>query len=301
MTLVTTVWPVIPKDAIEYFRAAFAEASRVATERLLNVPNIRETTLDDTLVDALIPFSPPKLLKSGAVVEMDVHNIGGLRRLYHWETADIAILVFIYRGRQMIAQKIGMLQTKRLFPKNNDVLDEDPEGFRYGMNAFLNRDARSPLAVLNRDFVFDETCVYGSLKAGSEQITTINNLNNRFGEAVFYMFYNPATVPVTIKYPVRAKRQIKSAKLGCRVFRSDEVHGVLAKLQDRRSPTLKQVTVGGKPSNWRLESWVADLVLQCKQGRRFDGNIQDEISMLLERRSGPIGAAIAISIALPGD
>src|SRR2546421_10886380 len=90
-------WPVIPKDAIEYFRRAFAEANRVATERIVNVPNIRETTLDDALVDALIPFSPPRRLQSGAIVEMEVHNIGGLRRISHWETADIAILVFIYR------------------------------------------------------------------------------------------------------------------------------------------------------------------------------------------------------------
>jgi len=296
-----TPWPVIPKDAIEYFRSAFAEANRVATERIVNVPNIRETTLDDTLVDALIPFSPPKRLQSGAVVEMDVHNIGGLRRIYHWETADIAILVFIYRGRQMVAQKIGMLQTKRLFPKNNDVLDDDPEGFRYGMNAFLNRDSRSPLAVLNREFVFDETCVYGVLKAGSDQIATINNLNSQFGESVFYMFYNPSTVPISIHYPVRSRRRIKSAKLGCRVFFSKEVHTVLDTLERDRSPTLKMIVTGAKTSNWRLESWVSDLVLQCKLGRRFDDSMQDKVSMLLERRSGPIGAAIAVSIALPDD
>jgi hypothetical protein len=292
-------WPAIPKDAIEYFRGAFAEANRVATERIVNIPNIRETTLDDALVDALIPFSPPKRLQSGAVVEMDIHNIGGLRRIYHWETADIAILVFIYRGRQMIAQKIGMLQTKRLFPENNDVLDDDPEGFRYGMNAFLNRDSRSPLAVLNREFVFNETCVYGALKAGSGQIATINSLNSQFGESVFYMFYNPSKVPVSIQYPVRSRRQIKSAKLGCRVFLSNEVHAVLDKLEKDRSPTLKMIVTGGRKSNWRLESWVADLVLQCKLGRRFDDNMQDKVSMLLERRSGPIGAAIAVSIALP--
>jgi hypothetical protein len=191
-------WPTIPKDAVEYFRGAFGEANRVATEHIMNVPNIRETSLDDVLVSALIPFSPPKRLKSGAVVEMDIHNIGGLRRVYHWETADIAILVFIYRGRQMVAQKVGMLQTKRLFPRNNDVLDDDPEGFRYGMNAFLNRDSRSPLAVLTREFVFDETCTYGSLNAGSEQIDTINRLNTQFGESVFYMFYNPSAVPITL-------------------------------------------------------------------------------------------------------
>jgi hypothetical protein len=129
MAVTRAPWPAIPADAIEYFRSAFAEANRVATEHIVNVPNIRETSLDDTFVNALIPFSPPKRLRSGAVVEMDIHNIGGLRRVHQWETADIAIIVFIYRGPQMIAQKIGMLQTKRLFPKNNDVADDDPEEF----------------------------------------------------------------------------------------------------------------------------------------------------------------------------
>src|SRR5262249_49755511 len=143
---------------------------------------------------------------------------------------------------------------KRLFPKNNDVLDDDPEGFRYGMNAFLNRDSRSPLAVLNREFVFDETCVYGALKAGSEQIATINSLNSQFGESVFYMFYNPSIVPVSIQYLVRSRRQIKSVKLGCRVFLSNEVHTVLDKLEKDCSLTLKMIVTGGKTSNWRLES-----------------------------------------------
>ena len=113
------------------------------------------------------------------------------------------------------------------------------------------------------------------------------------------MFYNPSTVPVTIRYPVTSKRKVTNPKLGCRVFFSNEVHGVLSKLGDGRSPTLKQIVEGGETSNWRLESWVADLVLACKQGRRFDESMQDKIYMLLERRSGPIGAAIAISIALP--
>jgi len=294
-------WPAIPKDAIEYFRTVFAEANRVATERLVNVPNIRETSLDDALMDALIPFSPPKRLQSGAVVEMDIHNIGGLRRVYHWETADIAVLVFIYRGRQMVAQKIGMLQTKRLFPKNNDVLDADPEGFRYGMNAFLNRDARSPLAVLTREFVFDETCVYGSLNAKSDQIKVINKLNRQFGESVFYMFYNPSTIPLTVRYPVKSKRRVTKVQLGCRVFLSKEVHAVLGKLKKELSPTLKMIVEGCDNSNWRLEEWVADLLLACKLGQRFDDNMRDKITDLLERRSGPIGAAIAVSIALPND
>jgi hypothetical protein len=294
-------WPTIPKDAIEYFRGAFAEANRIAAERIVNVPNIRETSLDDAIVDALVPFSPPKRLRSGAIVEMDIHNIGGLKRVYRWETADIAIVVFVYRGKRMLAQKIGMLQTKRLFPKNNDVLDDDPEGFGYGMNAFLNRDSRSPLAVLTRTFAFDNTCIYGSLKAGTQQVVTIERLNDNFGNSVFYMFYNPSTIPIAISYPVRSKRHITNVKLGCRVFDSREVHAVLSKLQKDHSPTLKMIVEGTPKSNWRLEQWVADLVLTCKVGQRFDESTQETVANLLERRSGPIGAAIAVSIALPND
>lgn len=288
-------WPVIPKDAIDHFRSAFAEANRVASERIANVPNIRETTLDDSLIDALIPFSPPKRLRSGAVVEMDIHNIGGLRRLYSWEVADIAILVFIYRGTQLVAQKIGMLQTKRLFPKNKIVLDDDPVGFQYGMNAFLKRDTQSPLATLNREFVFDASCIYGALQAGSDQVQQIDAMNMKFGASVYYMFYNPPKVPLTIKYPVTSRKAVTAVKLGCQVHAAQDVHAVLGTLKKGGHPDLNAITKGTK---WRLEEWVADHLLTCKVGRRFDSNDNVEVSMLLERRSGPIGAAIAVSIAL---
>jgi hypothetical protein len=159
-----TTWPDIPEDAIDWFRAVFAEANRKVTERLANVPNIRETALDDGLVEAVIPFSPPRLLPSGAIVEMNVHNIGGLRRLGRWETADIAVLVFVYRAGTLLAQKIGLLQSKRLYPLNNDVEDDDPVGFAYGMNAFLRRDPKSPLGKAHRQFEFSADCTYGALR-----------------------------------------------------------------------------------------------------------------------------------------
>jgi hypothetical protein len=193
-----------------------------------------------------------------------------------------------------------MLQTKRLFPKNNDVVDDDPEGFKYGMNAFLNRDSHSPLAVLNREFVFDQSCLYASLKAQDRQVKTITDFNAEFGESVYYMFYNPSSVPVTIRYPVKTRRTITSVKLGCRVFFSKEVHAVLDTLAKDRSPSLDAIVKGGAASNWRLEEWVADHLLACKIGQRFDDRT-DEVYMLLERRTGPIGAAIAVSIALPDD
>jgi len=85
------------------------------------------------------------------------------------------------------------------------------------------------------------------------------------------------------------------------VFLTKDVHAVLGTLEKGRSPTLKAIVAGGASSNWRLEQWVADLVLACKAGQQFDKSVQDRVASLLERRTGPIGAAIAVSIALPND
>ncbi len=180
-------WPHIPDDVVAWFRQVFGEANRRVCERLINLPNIRETSLDDGLIEALIPDTAPTLLSSGAIVRMDTHNIGGLRRLggkmwdlperRRWETADIAVLVFVYRGATLIAKKIGLLQSKRLFPTNNDVDDEDEVGFRFGMNAFLRRSEPQAIGALHRTFAFDETCRYGAISTGSDQIASIERLN----------------------------------------------------------------------------------------------------------------------------
>lgn len=152
----------------------------------MNLPNIRETSLDDGFVEALIPESAPTMLASGAIVRMDTHNIGGLRRLgaphwdwdfpqrRRWETADIAILVFVYRGDTLVAKKIGLLQSKRLFLTNSDVDDDDEIGFLHGMNAFIRRDGQQAAGALHRTFRFDETCAYAAIQAGHRQVELID-------------------------------------------------------------------------------------------------------------------------------
>jgi hypothetical protein len=295
-----TDWPNIPDDAVHWIRAVYAEANRRSTERLVNVPNIREPSLDDGLIEAITPLAAPRLLPSGAVVELNIHNIGGLRRMGAWETADIAVLVFVYQGGRMISQKIGLLQSKRLYPLNGDVEDADPLGFAYGMNAFLRREKHSPLKIIRRTFEFDETSVYGALVAGGGQSDTIKRFNDEFGEAIYYLFYNPPDLPTTVHYPVAEVRHVTDPPLGCRVYLAEEVDAVVDVLSDGKSPTIGQIQSEPVTSNWRLETWVADLLLRCKAGQLIgDGKKEALVSRLIERRSGPIGAAIAVSIALP--
>jgi hypothetical protein len=304
-------WPVIPEDVVLWFRGVFSEANRKVCERLVNIPNIRETSLDDGLIEALIPDSAPKLLPSGAIVRMDTHNIGGLRRLGgppwdwdapfrgRWETADIAILVFIYRRDKLVAKKIGLLQSKRLYPENNDVEDEDEVGFLHGMNALLGREDQQALGSLHRQFSFTDKCVYGAIQAKHRQIQLIDDLNREFGKAAYYLLYNPHLMPYTVSYPLRERIRVDNCSVGCRVFDSEHIHKALSGLADGASPTFDLVNSAGVASNWPLETWAADLLLTCKVGEQFDDARDERVGYFLRRRSGPIGSALAASITLP--
>lgn len=303
-------WPKIPDDVVTWFRGVFAEANRRVCERLVNVPNIRETSLDDGLIEALIPDTAPRLLPSGAIVRMDTHNIGGLRRLggpvmpyrRRWETADIAILVFVYRGGTLVAKKIGLLQSKRLYPENNDVGDDDDEvGFRHGMNAFIRLQDGQAIGALHRTFVFNERCMYGAIHTGSDQIASIDRLNREFGKAIYYLFYNPQVLPLSVSYPLRERVRVHHPGIGCRVVDADHTHRALSALAEGQSPTFAAITEAGAQSNWPLEFWAANLLLTCQVGQAFDDSRDADVRYFLERRSGPIGAALAASITLPGD
>lgn len=304
-------WPQIPDDVVAWFRGIFANANRKVCERLANLPNVRETSLDDGLIEALIPDTAPTLLPSGAIVRIDTHNIGGLRRLggpfwapdyrhlSRWETADIAILVFVYRGNTLVAKKIGLLQSKRLYPENNDVEDEDVVGFLHGMNAFLRREGEQAVGALHRNFVFNDSCVYGAIQAGDQQLELIDNLNRDFGKVVYYLLYNPPNVPFSVSYPLRQRIHVDETTVGCRVLDADQIHGALSGLAKGESPTYAMLIRAGAARNWPLETWAADMLLTCQVGEQFDGARDDRVRYFLERRSGPIGAALAASITLP--
>ncbi len=293
------IWDQIPDDAVAWFRNAFLKANKTVSEVLLNVPNIRETSLDDGLVEALIPHSAPRLMPSGALVRMHIHNIGGLRRVGRWEAADIALIVYVVRANTIVARKIAFLQSKRLYPTNNDVEPEDPEGFRWGMNALLRPDPSPVSMTIMRRFEFHHHCMYAALKPDSDQMKSINEYLQS-GYDVDYLFYNPHKLPLSVSYPLEKLRILRTAPtVGCRVVDAATVHSILSRLPSGAGPTYNQIERSAGNSHWRLEYWAADLLLSCKVGREFTAAEEDEVARRLERRTGPIGAAIAVYIELP--
>jgi hypothetical protein len=52
---------------------------------------------------------------------------------------------------------------------------------------------------------------------------------------------------------------------------------------------------------WRLEEFVADLLLQCKTGYIAEKESDPGLDAVFRRRTGPIAAAIAITLDAPPD
>src|SRR5262249_47895282 len=273
---------------IVWFRAAFAKANKAASELLVNVPNVRETSLDDAFIQALIPRSAPTRLSSGATVRMDIHNIGGLRRIWRWEVADIGIVVFVMRATKIVARKLAFLQAKRLYPDSNVVDDEDAVGFLYGMNAIIRNDASPVSLTLRRNFNFNLQCKYGSIEADSPQVASIEDFSTQHGYPVDYLLYNPQKIPVSISYPVLQHQALRRATaVAVRVVRSATVHGLLAGLPKGSAPTFHHIKRRAGRDFWRVEHWAADLLLRCEAGQEFDRIDEELVATILERRSGP--------------
>lgn len=154
------------------------------------------------------------------------------------------------------------------------------------------------MAKLQVQYDFLEGSRYAALKAGSNQISAIDSFNRSFGEAIYYLFYNPRQIPSSTKYPVTEYTRWEEAAVGCRVHPAKTVDPALALLKDGVSPTYAELSQSAGDDDMRLESWIVDL-LKCNAGQPFDETREVMVANLLERRSGPIGAAIAISIALP--
>lgn len=293
-------WPKIPDDAIDWFAEALADANAQVTELMTNNPNIRETTLDDALINALHPRTAPVELPSGAIVHIQVHNIGGLRRWGSWETADIACLVRVYDNGKRVGQKIGLLQSKRLFPANNDVIDEDSVGFLFGINPWFDPEPAISFGALHRHFEFNSECTYSSLNAGSDQVGAIEAINARLEDAVSYLFYNPDTLPLKVQYPLRSIKRVEYPGIGCRVYSADHVHHVLNGYEEGEAPTFRGIASPGVGDALRLEDWGA-MLLRCHVGKQLETDDNETIHRLIVRRSGPIAAAIYVSISLNSD
>jgi hypothetical protein len=292
----------LPADVTEWIRTVFRECNERITEKLSNNPNLPEGSLDLTWIEHLSQYASPVTLSSSWTIKIETHYLGGLRHFRNWEIADIGVLMFFRQAGNLSRSKVALLQSKRLYPSNNTVQEEDRIDYEIGFARLADPESLQQSVAVQAEFQFDEDCRYGALAAKSEQIKAIVDYEKQNKTPVYYQFYNPWRVPFTQRIPLsQFRRPPGELSLGTRIIPARSVHKLLGRYVSGQKPTLGEVRTlcSNAPYGWTLEHFVADLLLGCVEGSIFKDISEQRIQSLFYRRSGPISAAIAISIEAP--
>lgn len=292
----------IPTDISSWLADVFVQCNERVTEKLCNNPNIQEEWLDYSWIEQLSRFSTPVTLGSGWIVRMQAHYLGGMRHWSTWEIADIGVLLFIRSPNVVLLRKVALLQSKRLYPTSMAVSEEAMVDYAIGFARLADPEDLSHSIALEADYDFTEESRYGALVPKSDQIKAITAYEKKHGTPVYYQFYNPWRLPFSQRVPIEGFTTPDGPlELGVRLVPSKKIHDLLASRKKSYRPMIKELKAGRAPGGygWRLEEFMIGQLLGCREGARFESTSQPSIDALFNRRSGPIAAAISITVEAP--
>jgi hypothetical protein len=300
----------LPKDVADWLTGVFATCNAAASSKLTLVPNGHEPWLDFAVIENLQRVSVPYRFKSDWLVSLDTHWLGSAPMWHKWEIADIGIVVMFRTGGKLVRSKIALLQSKRLYAdKRKPETDQEKKEYYWkGFGRLYQTDEQFAEMTTPKLFEFTGESEYGALKKGDDQWKAVAQYEEKKQIPVYYLFYNPLRVPSTVSVPHRGEgEKLDPNDTGCRVVPYRTVRGLMEKDADGQSPTFGQLLkdlpapFDGKDhqAGWRLEHFVVDLLLQCKTGRITDIRDDEGLFQVFYRRSGPIQAAIALTIDAP--
>lgn len=294
----------IPDEAINWVRGVFAAANSQVSGTLSRIPTHHEPELDMLLISALNQ-APAVADVSGWTVYIQTHFLGGRRHFYNWEVADIGLLI-IFRDRGKILRiKVGLLQSKRLYATETKQLPDHKKKFKIGFATLLHEPEVFRQLAAGRTFTFDESSQYLAISNGDEQQHVLSTYQKMSTIPVYYLLYNPVDVPWSATVPATALPLLPPLKVGCRVVPADTLISAMSASPQGYNPRFKDVVALGAPfveahvGGWRLEHFVADLMLRCSEGHIASGETDHVLEQLFYNRSGPISAAIAITVEAP--
>lgn len=306
----TASFPEIPSVVIDYVRDVFGNANHKASVAVSMHPSMHEETLDHILIMELSAAPSAFFAQEKMGVAIESHWLGGRWMYGRWEIADIAFFVLVRRHGHLVARKVALLQTKRLYSREISVTELDESDYRIGIGRLADRtDPIIPISS-QRSYGFDLSSIYGAMRSGDEQIERISIYEKERNIPVYYGFYNPIYLPFQTLYPVADGSVPEDANdIGCRVIPASMVHPAISVLDTGKAPSINDLMLAAPVDinenssvhGWRLESFIADEVLKCRQGRFFEERDDPNLGALLYRRSAPINAAITITIDIGTD
>lgn len=231
--------PTFPPEVHRYVSKVFTDANRRLCEKIAHVPNCSELSLDMTLVEHLSQYSGPQVVAPGWAVRIDVHYLGGMRHFYGWEIADIGLLLFAKKAGAVISKKVALLQSKRLYPNQQGIIEETEGDYQIGFGRLLPGSSLMPSIARPHTFNFNDQSVYKALSVGDQQYKAIESYEAKRQIPVHYLFYNPSSIPASYHFPItRLRKREAKGNGGARVASSTQLRATLIGKVSGKSPTF---------------------------------------------------------------
>lgn len=298
----------LPADVLAFLRSVFADVnSRVAT-KMACIPTVHETSLDLSFIEALTHYAAPFEFDSGWTVRLDTHYLGGGRHWDEWEVADIGVLVLFRRAGKLIRSKIGLLQSKRLYPIEQEFDEDTAIDYMIGFGRLLESDETFLRVTEPRTFSFERASRYKVLSVGDRQWEAIRKYEDRYGIPIHYLLYHPLSVPSVATVPCSpAPTPPGPCRAGARVVPASCVRLSLESQDPNYSPSYADFEFRlpapfNEPDNtcgWRLEEFITTLLITCKEGYIAENRPDEGLDRVFNRRGGPISAAISVTFDAP--
>lgn len=302
----------LPGEVIGWIRDVFSTVNARVSAKLTAFPTTHETSLDMSLIEEVSQHSAPVSFSSGWLVRLETHFLGGGRYWGSWEVADLGILIVFRRGGVVVQTKIALMQSKRLYPSEAQTTAEDhPLDYIAGFSRLLPAEQEYKSAVKARTFSFQDTSRYRALEFEGNQYKAILGYEKETTVPVHYLLYNPLQLPHSVTYPVEAGRwqqEYSASRVGARVIAASSLDfklkqgGLLPNDHPAFNHIFEKASSEQSPP-WPLEYFIADLVLSCKEGHVAGLNSMEDEALftVFNRRSGPISAALSVTIDAPAE
>ena len=293
----------IPDDVTAHVRKHFANCNEQVSEDLSRFPSIHEESLDFNFISYFSRNQLPVKLASDWIVRIDAHFIGGGRHFGTWEVADIGLMMVFRRKGQVVRSKLALLQSKKLYANTLQYREESPHLRPFGLGRLLVPDEEHSELVEDKLLVFKENSRYLAYRKDSEQQKTMGHFERRWDMELHHLFYNPVTIPHAAKMPVESVQEVGENQVGCRIVSKSRLDSALQDRNEGYSPTYSDL-MGGLPDSlsgvkckggWRLEDFVAHLMLQCRAGLLDESPNYESMTALMTQKSRPMSAALSIT------
>lgn len=293
----------VPQDVTEYIKKHFKQCNRDVSYDLSIFPAIHEEALDMNLIGYWSKMQAPVKLPSNWTVRVDAHFIGGGRHFGTWEVADIGLMIIFRKKGKVIRSKMAFIQSKKLYANSLKWNNDNPYLRRFGLGRLIVTEEEHNDIIQQRLLHFTEASKYKAFSKEDEQQQAMSSFQDRHGMKMYYLLYNPLNIPHEIKMPLEVHPDLGENKIGCRVIPKDGLDDALKTFDKKHHPSygdIKYMLEGefkedAHQAGWTLEYFIADLMLQCKEGMIDDSpNFETMLNFMNSKRS-PMSSALSIT------